>query len=33
MSRQAIVGAFTVAALLGLFAIFYVLADIGTQGR
>ena len=33
VSRQAIVGAFTIAALVGLFAIFYVLADIGTQGR
>ncbi len=33
MSRQAIVGAFTIGALIGLFAIFFVLADIGTQGR
>jgi ABC-type transporter Mla subunit MlaD len=33
VSRQAIVGAFTIGALIGLFAIFFVLADIGTQGR
>lgn len=33
MSRQAIVGAFTVGALLVLFAIFFVLANLGTQGR
>jgi len=33
VNRQAIVGAFTIAALIGLFGIFYVLADIGTQGR
>lgn len=33
MSRQAIVGAFTIGALVALFAIFYVLANLGTQGR
>jgi hypothetical protein len=33
LSRQAIVGAFTIAALLGLFGIFFVLANIGPQGR
>jgi ABC-type transporter Mla subunit MlaD len=33
MSRQAIVGLFTIIALIGLFAIFFVLANVGTQGR
>jgi ABC-type transporter Mla subunit MlaD len=33
MNRQMIVGIFTIIALLGLFAIFYVLANLGTQGR
>lgn len=33
MNRQAIVGLFTIAGLVGLFAIFLVLANIGTQGR
>jgi ABC-type transporter Mla subunit MlaD len=33
VSRQAIVGAFTIGALLALFAIFFVLANVGTQGR
>jgi ABC-type transporter Mla subunit MlaD len=33
MTRQAIVGLFTILALLGLFAIFFVLTNFGTQGR
>ena len=33
MNRQAIVGLFTIAGLVGLFAIFLVLANVGTQGR
>ncbi|MBV8298971.1 MAG: MCE family protein [Candidatus Eremiobacteraeota bacterium] len=33
MSRQALVGIFTVLALLGLFAVFVVLENYGTQGR
>ncbi|HEY4442071.1 MAG TPA: MlaD family protein, partial [Candidatus Elarobacter sp.] len=33
MNRQAIVGLFTIIALIGLFAIFFVLANMGTQGR
>ena len=33
MKRQAAVGFFTIVALLGLFAIFFVLANVGTQGR
>jgi ABC-type transporter Mla subunit MlaD len=33
MNRQALVGLFTVVALIGLFAIFFVLANVGTQGR
>ena len=33
MTRQAMVGIFTVVGLLGLFVIFFVLANIGTQGR
>jgi ABC-type transporter Mla subunit MlaD len=33
MNRQAIVGVFTILGLIGLFAIFFVLANVGTQGR
>ena len=33
MSRQAIVGVFTLGALVALFAIFFVLANLGTRGR
>jgi ABC-type transporter Mla subunit MlaD len=33
MNRQAIVGLFTIAALLGLFGFFLVLANVGPQGR
>ena len=33
MNRQAIVGIFTIVALLGLFGFFLVLANVGTQGR
>jgi ABC-type transporter Mla subunit MlaD len=33
MNRQATVGIFTIVALLGLFAFFLVLANVGTQGR
>ncbi|MFN2461758.1 MAG: MlaD family protein [Candidatus Velthaea sp.] len=33
MNRQAIVGGFTILALLGLFAVFAVLANVGTTGR
>lgn len=33
MNRQAAVGLFTIVALLGLFAVFFVLANVGTQGR
>src|ERR1700736_4269140 len=33
MNRQALVGIFTVVALLGLFGFFLVLANVGTQGR
>ena len=33
MNRQALVGLFTIVALLGLFAVFFVLANVGTQGR
>lgn len=33
MNRQAIVGIFTIVALFGLFGVFLVLANIGTQGR
>jgi ABC-type transporter Mla subunit MlaD len=33
MSRQAYVGLFTVVALIALFAMFFVLENIGTQGR
>src|SRR5579875_2196941 len=33
MNRQALVGLFTVVALCALFAIFFVLANVGTQGR
>lgn len=33
MNRQAVVGFFTILGLLGLFGIFLVLANIGTQGR
>jgi ABC-type transporter Mla subunit MlaD len=33
MTRQAIVGLFTILALLGLFAIFFVLTNVGPQGR
>ncbi len=33
MTRQAIVGLFTIIALIGLFAIFFVLTNVGTQGR
>lgn len=33
MNRQAIVGLFTIIGLIGLFAIFFVLANVGTQGR
>jgi ABC-type transporter Mla subunit MlaD len=33
MNRQALVGIFTIAALVGLFAVFIVLANVGTQGR
>ena len=33
MNRQAVVGVFTIVALLGLFGFFLVLANVGTQGR
>ncbi len=33
MTRQALVGVFTIVALCALFAIFFVLANVGTQGR
>jgi ABC-type transporter Mla subunit MlaD len=33
MNRQAIVGLFTILALLGLFGVFFVLTNVGTQGR
>lgn len=33
MNRQAAVGLFTIVALLGLFSVFFVLANVGTQGR
>ena len=33
MNRQAVVGIFTIVALLGLFGFFLVLANVGTQGR
>lgn len=33
MTRQAIVGAFTIVALVALFGVFFVLASLGTQGR
>ena len=33
MNRQALVGIFTVVALLGLFGFFLVLANVGPQGR
>ncbi len=33
MNRQAAVGLFTIIALLGLFAVFFVLTNVGTQGR
>ena len=33
MNRQALVGIFTIVALLGLFAVFVVLENYGTQGR
>lgn len=33
MNRQAIVGIFTIVALIGLFAFFLVLANVGPQGR
>lgn len=33
MNRQAIVGLFTILALIGLFGVFFVLTNIGTQGR
>ena len=33
MNRQAIVGAFTIFALVALFGLFFVLANVGTQGR
>lgn len=33
MNRQAIVGLFTILGLIGLFAIFFVLTNIGTTGR
>jgi ABC-type transporter Mla subunit MlaD len=33
MSKQALVGVFTIVALLALFGIFFVLENIGTQGR
>lgn len=33
MNRQAIVGLFTILGLLGLFVIFFVLSNIGTNGR
>jgi ABC-type transporter Mla subunit MlaD len=33
MNRQAIVGLFTILAIIGLFGIFFVLANVGTQGR
>ncbi|GAC1577943.1 MAG: hypothetical protein NVS3B7_11430 [Candidatus Elarobacter sp.] len=33
MNRQALVGIFTIVSLIGLFAIFFVLANVGTQGR
>ncbi len=33
MKRQAAVGLFTIIALLGLFGVFFVLANVGTQGR
>jgi ABC-type transporter Mla subunit MlaD len=33
MNRQAIVGLFTILGLLGLFAIFFVLTNVGTNGR
>jgi ABC-type transporter Mla subunit MlaD len=33
MNRQAFVGLFTIIALIGLFAIFFVLTNFGTQGR
>jgi ABC-type transporter Mla subunit MlaD len=33
MNRQAIVGLFTILGLIGLFGIFLVLANVGTQGR
>src|ERR1700681_2562918 len=33
MNRQAIVGLFTILALLGLFGFFLVLANVGPQGR
>ncbi len=33
MNKQAVVGLFTIAGLLGLFVIFFVLTNIGTNGR
>jgi ABC-type transporter Mla subunit MlaD len=33
MNRQAIVGLFTILALIGLFGVFFVLTNVGTQGR
>ena len=33
MNRQALVGIFTIVALVGLFGVFLVLANVGTQGR
>src|SRR3981081_26725 len=33
MTRQALVGIFTIVSLIALFAIFFVLANVGTQGR
>ncbi len=33
MNKQALVGIFTIVSLIGLFAIFFVLANVGTQGR
>lgn len=33
MNRQAVVGLFTILGLLGLFGVFLVLANVGTQGR